>query len=315
MEPNIKTHEILSFPNNYTILDLETTGLHVEEDFIIEVAALKIRKSEIAGQFQTLIQCPLSITKRIETLTGISNKMLVGAPQFSSIASELTSFIGDDIIIGHSILFDITFLTKELEAMMPLSLENSYVDTLPISQKLLPELVHHRLKDMAAYYKFDTQHAHRAMADCKMNYQVFEAMKTTILHSFGSYNNFCSKWNTLSKRIKAETIVPLKHSFDRAHPFYQKKFVITGALSYLSRKEAMQEIANLGGLNMDKLNTTTDFLILGNNEYCDLLTKMSIKQKKALRLIDEGYSIKILSELDFYELLPFEKHMLTPTQG
>ncbi len=298
-----KSKETLAFPDNYTVIDLETTGLNIEEDSIIEIAALKVKSGKEAEYFQTLISCPITITQRIQNLTGISNEMLMDAPIFSQIAGQLSAFIDDDIIIGHAILFDITFLSKAFLATGFMPLENLYIDTLPISQKLLPELVHHRLKDMASYYKFDTTNAHRAMVDCNMNYQVFEAMKQTIINTYTSYDTFISNWNTLSKRIKADMISTDIESFDTTHLLYQKNCVITGALDRFSRKEAMQIIANLGGINMDKLNTSTDILILGNGEYCDLLTGITKKQKKALRLIDEGYPIKIITELEFYQLL------------
>ncbi len=303
MELYIKSKETLAFPDTYTVIDLETTGLNIEEDFIIEIAALKVKNKNETEYFQKMIHCPIQIIDRIQNLTGISNEMLIGASTFPQIAKELKAFIGEDIIIGHAVLFDITFLSKAFTENSFTPFANPYIDTLPISQKLLPELVHHRLKDMASYYKFDTSNAHRAMADCQMNFQVFEAMKQTIINTYHDYDIFISNWNTLSKRIKADMISTDIKSFDTTHLLYQKNCVITGALDRFSRKEAMQVIANLGGFNTDKLNTFTDILILGNGEYCDLLTGITKKQKKALRLIDEGYPIKIITEQEFYQLL------------
>lgn len=303
MKPHLSEKSILAFPDNYTVIDIETTGLDINHDFIIEVAAIKIAEKKEIKTFQKLIQSPIELTSRIKALTGISNEMLVHGVSFLSIADDLISFIGSDTIVGHSVLFDISFLSKALLNLSRASIENCYIDTLPLSQKVFPELVHHRLKDIACYYKFNTLHAHRALADCQMNFQIFEAMKQTILNTYGSYETFIEKWDSLSKHLKAEMISPVSSCFDCAHPLYKKNCVITGALNQLSRKEAMQAIANLGGINQDKLTIFTDFLILGNSTYCDLLSGMTKKQKKALRLIDEGYPITILSEEDFYQML------------
>ncbi|MFW5677889.1 MAG: BRCT domain-containing protein, partial [Acetivibrio ethanolgignens] len=84
-------------------------------------------------------------------------------------------------------------------------------------------------------------------------------------------------------------------SFDESHPFYGKNVAITGILFTLSRRAAMQKVANLGGINQDKVNTFTDFLICGKGEG-------STKEKKALRLKTEGYPIQLLSEEEFLNL-------------
>lgn len=295
--------EILAFPDSYVILDLETTGLSKETDYIIEIAGLKVDNLKIIEQFQTLIACPVPLNEHINALCGITDEMLLDACDFSSIADKLRDFIGDKVIVGHSVLFDIDFLSRYFSEQKMAPLNNSYIDTLPLSQKLLPELIHHRLKDIASYYQYSTETAHRALSDCIMNQQIFEAMKQTIIKTYGSYDEFIARWDTLSKHLKAETIVPATTDFDPTHPLYHKNCVITGALDRLSRKEAMQAIADAGGFNMDKLNTFTDLLILGNGSYCDLLTGVTKKHKKALRLINEGYPIRILSEEEFYQIL------------
>ncbi|MDK2807720.1 MAG: polymerase subunit epsilon [Clostridiales bacterium] len=311
---NIKKQaQLLAFPADYSVIDIETTGLDLQNDQIIEIAALKIKQGKIVDSFDTFLSCQTPLPQKIQTLTGITEQMLSTAPHFPDVAYHYAAFLGTDILVGHSVPFDISFLSKAYKAAGYASLQNSYIDTLPISQKLLPELVHHRLKDVAAFYHFDCQGAHRAINDCRMNYQIMEAMKQTVLASFGSETQFFSQWNHLSKRIKAETIKAASRTFNSLHPFFQKRCVITGALSTLSRKQAMQSIADAGGINMDKLNTNTDILILGENTYCDLLSGISKKHKKALRLIDEGHPIKIISEQEFYTI--FKTSSFAGSQG
>ncbi|MEG1993091.1 MAG: exonuclease domain-containing protein, partial [Acetivibrio sp.] len=280
---------LLDFPENYTIIDLETSGLDFDTNYIIEVAALKIRNGKEIARFETLVHPPLIVEEMIESLTGITNQMLRTAPVFSTIAESLWVFLENEVLVGHHVDFDITFLYDGFAASGYPAFSNFFVDTLPISQKLFPELIHHRLSDMAAYYQIDTANAHRAMADCYMNFHVFEKMKASIIKAYSSFSNFSEQFDTLKKRIRSAAITASCSSFDCTHPLYQKNCVITGALRSLSRKEALTKIANWGGINQDKLNTLTDILIVGNTDYCDLLTDLSKKQKKALRLIDEGY--------------------------
>lgn len=300
MDSFSKCKEIVAFPQQYVVLDLETTGLSIENDYIIEIAAIKIKDQQIIDSFQTLLHCPCSIDARIEALCSISNKMLYDAPIFSEIAGTLYNFIKDEIVVGHHVCFDLGFLSRYfVEHDYPM-LENQYIDTVPLSQKLHPEMVHHRLKDVAAYYNISTENAHRALFDCQMNYQVFEKMKQTVLRCFDSYDAFIEKYPFITRRLKADMVTVSETSFDITHPLYQKNCVITGVISYMSRREAYQKIKKIGGIVQDKLTTSTDFLILGKEDTSELLSGFSAKHQKALRLIEKGYSIQILTPEEFF---------------
>lgn len=307
--------ELHAFPEAYTVLDLETTGVQFQTDYIIEFAAIRVRKHKAVRQLSLLLRPPVPIPPAITALTGITDEMAASAPVFEDAAPQIMDFLGNDILVGHSIDFDITFLWSFLsqylngkapqsnpESACSFSFSNEYVDTLPLSRRVLPELIHHRLSDLAAYYGYDTHGAHRALFDCFMTYHVLEAMKETVTRSFESATQFFQQWDSLPARLKADSIIPAKGKSDSSHPFYQKQVCITGVLSHMSRREAMQRIADTGGINTDKLNTSTDFLIAGNNDYCPSLKGVTGKYKKALRLAKEGYPVRIITEEEFYLL-------------
>ena len=89
---------------------------------------------------------------------------------------------------------------------------------------------------------------------------------------------------------KSSSITPENDNFNANNPLYNKTCVITGALEKFVRKDAMQIIANLGGINADSVTKKTDFLILGNNDLCKLIKDgKSSKQKKAEELILKGF--------------------------
>lgn len=295
--------EAVRMVSDYTVIDLETTGLNPREDFIIEAAGIKVRDTKPAGVFSTLVKAPVKVEQEIEELTGINGDMLITAPSFEHIAKELWDFIGDDLLVGHSVGFDVEFLTEYYKRFDGRALVNEYTDTFMISKKLLPELMHHRLVDLAAYYKLNTDNAHRALADCQMTHMVYEAMKNTADRAFGSCRQFIEEWDRLDTRLRSGLITAKSQAYDEGHPFYKKNCVITGALEGLSRKEAMQRIADAGGINMDKVNTNTDFLIVGNSDYLQGVQGLSGKHKKALRLKEEGRSISIIKEKEFYDFI------------
>ncbi|MBE6882311.1 MAG: exonuclease, partial [Ruminococcaceae bacterium] len=92
--------------------------------------------------------------------------------------------------------------------------------------------------------------------------------------------------------------------FDTDTLVYGKCFVFTGILEKMLRKEAMQIVVNMGGFCGDTVTKKTNYLVLGNNDYCSTIKDgKSTKQKKAEALILKGEDIEVISENVFYEMI------------
>ena len=122
------------------------------------------------------------------------------------------------------------------------------------------------------------------------------------------YNLLGLPYNTKKKnfehRIKAKDISSDCNDFDMNNPIFDKECVFTGKLDKMTRKEAMQIVADLGGKNRDSVTKETNYLILGNNDYCKSITDgKSSKQKKAESYKLKGQDIEILSEDVFYDII------------
>ena len=70
-----KGNHINTLPDDYTVIDIETTGLSSLKNEIIELSAIKIRKNKINEKFTTLVKPQGKINYFISNLTGITNKM------------------------------------------------------------------------------------------------------------------------------------------------------------------------------------------------------------------------------------------------
>lgn len=86
---------------------------------------------------------------------------------------EFKKFLGNDIIIGHNVNFDIDFIYDSMVDNLGEYLSNDYIDTLRISRKLLPELKHHRLDNLIDYFNLTKRNEHRALNDCVLTNQVY----------------------------------------------------------------------------------------------------------------------------------------------
>ena len=134
------------------------------------------------------------ISDFIENLTGISNRMLHDARGENDVLKEYIKFIGDDMIIGHNVRFDIRFIYDALLRDYGVLFQNDYIDTLKIARKLLhKDLKRYRLKDLADHYHIDYSHAHRAVNDCEITHDVYEMMMEDIFNNFGTIENYRKK--------------------------------------------------------------------------------------------------------------------------
>src|SRR6266487_5328293 len=153
-------------------LDLETTGLHAEQDTILEIAAIKFQGDTVLNRFETLIAPGRSVPYRVQRLTGITPQQLIGAPSFESVAGQLKLFLGDLPIVGHSIPFDVSFLRRR-----GLVRTNPLIDTFELATVLLPSLPSYNLGQVAEALGVEvTPGRHRAMVDTLLAMQVFLAL-------------------------------------------------------------------------------------------------------------------------------------------
>lgn len=304
-----KGKNLLEFPDSYCLIDIETTGLSPDYDSIIEVSGIKYESGTEIARYSSLVkpnqvyEDGSYIDEFIEELTGITNKMLSSAPDTKTVLYEFKTFIGTDTLIGHNINFDINFLYDNFEKYLSEVFSNDYIDTMRISRILYPSEAHHRLRDLAKRYNIDYSMAHRSLNDCLIAQECYMCLKKDITNSYGDYNTFIYKWKKPSQ-LRTSDIVSDKTEFDISHPLYGKNCVFTGTLEKMSRKEAMQTVVDLGGINGDSVTKKTNFLVLGNNDYCPLIKDgKSNKQKKAEKLKLDGYDIEIMPENVFYDLI------------
>lgn len=175
-----KGKSIIAFPNRYVVIDIETTGLDSKNNNIIEIAALRYENGKKMSSFQQLI-CPNEhISSFITNLTGISDEMVKDCPDIYETIIAFKEFVGDDILVGYNVNFDINFLYDHLKVTHNQILNNDFVDVLRLARRVLPFLDHHRQTDVASYFGIDIQGAHRAEKDCLICQAIYEICKKEI---------------------------------------------------------------------------------------------------------------------------------------
>lgn len=162
-------------PERYTVIDLETTGLSAKLDKIIEIGAVKFINGEEAEVFSSYVNPGVKLPERIAELTGIQEDDLRDAPEIGDLLGELERFLGEDILVGHNLMFDYSFL-KRAFSFYKRPFEKTGVDTLRIARACLPALEHKNLGEVCCYYHIPLK-AHRAVEDARATGILYQCLQ------------------------------------------------------------------------------------------------------------------------------------------
>jgi DNA polymerase III subunit epsilon len=150
----------------FCVIDFETTGGAPTRDAITEIGAVKLRGGHCLGTFQTLVNPGRAIPPDIVVLTGITQAMVLPAPRIEAVLPSLLEFIGDAVLVGHNVRFDLGFLRAAMERTGHGSPTNRSVDTVALARRLVrDEVPNCKLGTLASRLRLDHRPNHRALDD------------------------------------------------------------------------------------------------------------------------------------------------------
>ena len=168
-EPTQRSFDDLGTPLGdvtFCVLDLETTGGSAADCSITEIGAVRIRGGECLGTFGTLVNPGCAIPPTITILTGITDSMVVRAPRIESVLGSFLDFIGDAVIVGHNIRFDMSFIQAALARDERPALTNPTIDTVALARRLVrDEVPNCKLGTLAERFRLPHRPNHRALDD------------------------------------------------------------------------------------------------------------------------------------------------------
>lgn len=160
--------------DTYLSVDIETTGLDPRMDKIIQIGALRVREGKITDTYQTYVRPGRSISERITQLTGIADATVEHAPAIDQALPEFLAFAGEDVLLGHHIIFDYSFLKRAaVNAGYPF--ERQGMDTLKLARRFLPQLESRSLPFLCSHYGIEHR-AHDALSDARATIMLYERL-------------------------------------------------------------------------------------------------------------------------------------------
>jgi DNA polymerase III epsilon subunit family exonuclease len=174
-------------------IDIETTGLSLVSDHIIEIGLYQFSLKNEKMKFSTLIKPPVKIPSLSTKIHGISDSMVQNEKAIDEILPIFFNMIGNQILIAHNAAFDFHFLAfhaKKLGIKLP---DNLVICTLNLSRNLNKHLREHNLHSLMRHYSIFSLDTHRALPDAISAGKIF--------------SNICNK--LIQKSEKQPTLLKL----------------------------------------------------------------------------------------------------------
>lgn len=280
----------------FALVDVETTGLNAQRDRIVQVAVRQLdRFGALEGSWHTLVDPGRDPGPT--HIHGITSKMLVGAPNFATIAATVADLIGDRVLVAHYAAFDWDFLqAASVRAGAPL-LTKQRLCTWVLARRLDIDLPNLKLGTLATWAHATHQRAHSADDDVLVLQTVFLTLMRQALQA------------GLTPPLSRNTIKPaMKQRVTRAPGFESvwsrpgpwtpgaqlqqgMKFAISGA-TLVQRGELYDRAIAVGLIPMNSVSTRSHFLV------CTDPRGSSVKIDRARSL-----SVPVVMEAQFLSLL------------
>lgn len=152
----------------FCVLDLETTGGAPAGNGITEIGAARYRYGQELAAFHTLVDPGGPIPTFVTMLTGITHTMVVGAPSIEVALPSFLEFMGDAVLVGHNLRYDLSFLRAATSQLGYRPIANRTLDTVALARRLVRSDVRNlKLATLAAHFRSPVAPIHRALDDAR----------------------------------------------------------------------------------------------------------------------------------------------------
>jgi DNA polymerase-3 subunit epsilon len=170
----------------YVVIDTELTGLDEKKDSIVSIAAIRMvgGRIDLEDTFYRLVNPETELTAESVIIHEITPSEVTKKPGIGKVLSEFAEFCGNDVIVGHCVSIDLSFINREMKRISGSSMKNHALDTSVVyewirkrfpSRKPFPySFTDSGLYDIAKYFGIPVNGAHNAAMDAFITAQVFQ---------------------------------------------------------------------------------------------------------------------------------------------
>jgi DNA polymerase-3 subunit epsilon len=159
----------------YAIVDIETTGSYAAANGITEISIHVFDGEKVIEKFETLIDPGQPIPYFIQTMTGITDKMVANAPRFEEVAEKIYTILSNKIFVAHNVNFDYSFVNSHLK-QSGFDLISKKLCTVRLSRKIFPGFPSYSLGKLCQSLGITINDRHRAGGDTEATVKVFRLL-------------------------------------------------------------------------------------------------------------------------------------------
>lgn len=313
---------------NYTAIDFETANscrasacavgfVRVRDGIPVAEGHRFMRPHESVDHFD----------RGLSELHGIFPEHVADEPSWREMLPRFIDFIGDDVVVAHCASFDVQVIQEACKAEGIAWPEIRYLCTRDIARSLVPDLPNFELPTVLEALGEEMINHHYALADARAAVLVVSGLAQ--LANAVDLQDLASSAGVPIRHLQAGrhdgdyaptigkgrpayvTRPPLSFPEANPHadptgPLYGQVVVFTGDLITMSRQQAVDECARVGGLPKDRPpNKRTNILVVGQVNPATLAAGATItsSERRALELFEQGHDIKFMTEDEFLRCL------------
>lgn len=157
------------------VLDTEATGLDIANARLVQISAVRVAAGQVLADqiFDVLLDPGMPIPPASTLVHGITDAMVAGAPSFAAVAPDFDAFVGDALLVGQSVGFDLALLLRETRRAGRRWRPPQFLDTKLLAAALDPDRGEQDLDALAAHLGVAIHDRHRALGDALVTAEVF----------------------------------------------------------------------------------------------------------------------------------------------
>lgn len=256
---------------------------------------------------------------------GITPSRTKDSPSFSEVWPKVLPYLQGQIVVAHNTSFDMYALRDALDEAGMEYPTFDYFCSLRVAKKVVKGCSSYTLPCVLDYLGIGFEGHHNAKKDsvgcAKLMLKClelagcgFDGLEEKFSFHRGKFAPGVFKPQLAKEKSSKSSGVSLKEyldkvevdpgKFDEGSYFFGKTVCFTGTFQYGTRKELLEKIAVIGGVPANSVTAKTDILVVGEQDYRRVGEDgMSSKQEKAMKMLDKGMEIEILSESDFLSMI------------
>lgn len=303
----------------FLAIDFETAN--ARRDSACAVGVARVEDGQLVSSASYLIQPPGNRYDSFNIgIHGITPDMTANVASFMPVIDSVLAWADGLPLVSHNASFDMSVLRAGFEASGRAYPQCNYYCSLLLSRSALPGLPDYKLPRVHAACGGTPGKHHEPKADAEACAEI--VLSIAQRHGAGSLEQLTKEVGMRAGQLYECGYRPCQgHSSSKASqkrmsdyvcnldadedgPFFDADVAFTGAMSSMSREQAMQMVADGGGRPRTSVSKLTEYVVVGELGHTAFMQgRPSAKLRKAMELIDAGHSLQVLSEREFMELL------------